>query len=313
VSIANLLRSRVLSNTGYPRTRRLLFFFGGVLSLNTHQLIGPKDLNKQLDNLDLRIIDCRFDLSDPSAGRRDYEAACIPGAVFLDLNEDLASSPGEGTGRHPLPAVARISSTVGRLGIDNSTPVVVYDGGNGAMAARAWWILRWLGHNDVRLLDGGISAWKASRFALSSDVVVPKPVEFVARVRDELVITSREISENANGIESLNLLDARDAGRFAGAYEPIDKVAGHVPGARNLPFPESLNADGSWKDRDELGELWSTYLGGSRQTEWVAMCGSGVTACHLALSAIEAGYKEPRLYVGSWSEWIADPSRPIGR
>jgi thiosulfate/3-mercaptopyruvate sulfurtransferase len=283
-----------------------------VLSLNTHQLIGPKDLNKQLDNLNLRIIDCRFDLADPSAGRRDYEAAHIPGAVFLDLNQDLASSPGERTGRHPLPDVAKIASTVGRLGIDNSTPVVVYDSGNGAMAARAWWIFRWLGHDDVRLLDGGVSAWKVSTYALSSDVVVPKPVEFAAKVRNELVITSREISENAKGIEPLNLLDARDAGRFAGAHEPIDKVAGHIPGARNLPFPESLNADGNWKEREELAELWSGYLGESRQTEWVAMCGSGVTACHLALSALAAGYKEPRLYIGSWSEWITDPSRPIG-
>jgi len=281
--------------------------------LNTHQLIGPEDLNKQLDNPDLRIIDCRFDLSDPSAGRRGYEAAHIPGAVFLDLNEDLASSPGEGTGRHPLPAVAKIASTVGRLGIENSTPVVVYDGGNGAMAARAWWIFRWLGHNDVQLLDGGISAWELAKYALTSDLTVPHPATYVAKVRDELVITSREICENANGVESLNLLDARDAARFAGTQEPIDKVAGHVPGARNVPFPESLKADGRWKSRSELGELWSAYLGASRQTEWVAMCGSGVTACHLALSAVEAGYREPRLYVGSWSEWIADPSRPIGR
>lgn len=281
--------------------------------MNAHQLIGPRELNRKLDNLDLRIIDCRFELSDSSAGRRDYETAHIPGAVFLDLNEDLASSPGEGTGRHPLPAVAKIASTVGRLGIDNSTPVVVYDGGNGAMAARAWWILRWLGHNDVRLLDGGLSAWKLTKGALTSDVAVPRPAAFVAKVRDELVITTREICENATGIESLNLLDARDAGRFSGAHEPIDKVAGHVPGARNLPFPESLNADGSWKGCDELGELWTGYLGRDRHTEWVAMCGSGVTACHLALSAVTAGYKEPRLYVGSWSEWIADPSRPIGR
>ena len=281
--------------------------------MSSHQLIHPNDLHRQLDSQYLRIIDCRFDLADPFSGRRAYEAAHIPGAVFMDLNKDLASKPNVQTGRHPLPDVTRIEATIGRLGISRSTPVVVYDAGNGAMAARAWWIFRWLGHSDVRLLDGGMSAWRAADYPLNGDIVSPEPTEYVAEVRDELVITSEELYANLDDVESLNLLDARDASRFAGEHEPIDKIAGHVPGARNLPFPESLNDDGSWKGREELGEMWSRYLGPGRQAEWVAMCGSGVTACHLALSAIEAGYREPRLYVGSWSEWITDPSRPIGR
>jgi len=281
--------------------------------MSRHQLVGPNALRGELDNRDLKIIDCRFDLADPSAGRRDYAAAHIPGAVFLDLNDDLASKPKERTGRHPLPDVARIEETIGRLGIGNTTPVVVYDNGNGAVAARAWWTFHWLGHTNVRLLDGGMPAWNAAKHPLNGAVVTPAPAEFVAHVRNELVITTAEIFTNMDDVESLNLLDARDASRFAGEQEPIDKVAGHVPGARNLPFPVSLNADGRWKGREELGELWSRYLGHSRQTEWVAMCGSGVTACHLALSAVEAGYREPRLYVGSWSEWITDPRRPIGR
>ena len=281
--------------------------------MSTHQLVDPNGLRGQLDNQELRIIDCRFDLADPSAGRREYAAAHIPGAVFMDLNDDLASRPGEQTGRHPLPDVARAEATIGRLGIGNTSSVVVYDNGNGAMAARAWWLFRWLGHRKVQLLDGGMSAWKAENYPLNGAVVRPDPTRFIARVRDELVITSGEICANIDDIESLNLLDARDASRFAGEQEPIDKVAGHVPGARNLPFPESLNADGSWKDREELGEMWARYLGHNKHTEWVAMCGSGVTACHLALSALEAGYREPRLYVGSWSEWITDLSRPIGR
>jgi len=281
--------------------------------MSSNQLIDSNGLKGHLDNQELKIIDCRFDLADPSAGWRDYDAAHIPGAVFMDLNDDLASNPKEQTGRHPLPDVTRIEATIGRLGIGNTTSVVVYDNGNGAMAARAWWIFRWLGHEDVRLLDGGMAAWKAANYPLNGAVVTHPPTEFVAHVRDELVITSGEICANTDDVESLNLLDARDASRFAGAHEPIDKVAGHVPGARNLPFPESLSADGRWKGREELEELWSRYLGRNRQTEWVAMCGSGVTACHLALSAVEAGYREPRLYVGSWSEWITDPSRPIGR
>jgi len=284
----------------------------GGLNVKTSQLTSPNELNEQLGRDKLRIVDCRFDLADPSAGRRDYESAHIPGAVFMDLNEDLASNPDEKTGRHPLPDVLTIAKTVGRLGIDNSTSVVVYDGGNGAMAARAWWIFRWLGHNDVRLLDGGMSAWSALDFMLSRTHAAIRPANFVAKVRQELVITTSEICADMGSIESLNILDARDAARFAGDHEPIDKVAGHIPGARNLPFVDGLNDDGRWKDREQLRELWSRHLGEDSRTEWVAMCGSGVTACHLALSAIEAGYSEPRLYVGSWSEWIRDPERPIG-
>ena len=279
--------------------------------MKSSQLISPNELNEQLGRDELRIVDCRFDLGDSSSGRRDYESAHIPGAVFMDLNDDLASNPDEKTGRHPLPDVETIAKTIGRLGIDNSTSLVVYDGGNGAMAARAWWIFRWLGHSDVRLLDGGLSAWSASDFILSRTHVACRPANFVAEVRKELVITTSEICADMENVELLNILDARDAARFAGDHEPIDKVAGHIPGARNLPFVESLKDDGRWKNSDQLRELWSRHLGGDSGAEWVAMCGSGVTACHLALSAIEAGYREPRLYVGSWSEWIRDPERPI--
>ena len=281
--------------------------------MQQQHLIRSSELTRELGNEDLRIIDCRFDLSDTSDGRRAYDRAHIPGAVFMDLNEDLAAKPEQGTGRHPLPEVATIEKTIGRLGISNAAPVVVYDSDNGAMAARAWWIFRWLGHDAVRVLDGGMSAWMASELPLSSAAVVPKPRQFVARVRGEMVITTAEICANADAIGRLNLMDARDASRFAGEHEPIDKVAGHIPGARNLPFPMSLNADGGWKGREELRDLWSGYLGDDRRTPWIAMCGSGVTACHLALSAMEAGYREPRLYVGSWSEWITDPGRPVGR
>jgi thiosulfate/3-mercaptopyruvate sulfurtransferase len=280
--------------------------------MKTSQLISPQELNEQMTHDGLRIVDCRFDLADPSAGRRDYESAHIPGAVFMDLNEDLASVPDEATGRHPLPDVEIIEETIGRLGIDNSSSVVVYDGGNGAMAARAWWIFRWLGHGAVRLLDGGVSAWDASGFILSPTRVARPSANFVATVRNDLVISTSEICADMKNVESMNLFDARDATRFSGEHEPIDVVAGHIPGARNLPFLESLEVDGRWKAREQLRDLWERQLGGDIAAEWIAMCGSGVTACHLALSALEAGYREPRLYVGSWSEWIRDPARPIG-
>lgn len=281
--------------------------------MSIRQLIDSEELSEHIRDKDWHFVDCRFDLSDAAAGRRDYEAGHIPGATFMDLNEDLASSPGPDTGRHPLPDAARIEATIGKLGIDNASTVVVYDAGSGAMAARAWWIFRWLGHDKVRLLDGGVAAWTASQNALSSDFVAIEPAKFVAHIRENLVITTEQINAQLDHMARLNLLDARDAARFAGEHEPIDRVAGHVPGARNLPFTESLNADGRWRDTRELQELWSRNLGDDRRTQWVAMCGSGVTACHLAISAIEAGYREPRLYVGSFSEWITDSSRPIGR
>jgi len=280
--------------------------------LKNKQLIAAEELKEHLQDKSWCTIDCRSELSDPKAGRRDYQAAHIPGAVFADLNNDLAAPLGEFTGRHPLPQVANITNTIGQLGIGNDTTVVVYDGGNGAIAARAWWTLRWLGHTNVRLLDGGLAAWSRSQFPLSSGEVAPSPVEFVSNVRDELVITTAEICAAGANIAGLNIFDARDLIRFVGNDEPIDRVAGHVPGARSLPFPASMNDDGYWKSVEELQDLWRRHLGEDRQAEWVVMCGSGVTACHLAVSAVAAGYRDPRLYVGSWSEWITDTSRPIG-
>lgn len=280
--------------------------------MRNKQLIAAEELNEHLQDESWCTIDCRSELSNAEAGRRDYEAAHIPGAVFADLNDDLSAPLGEFTGRHPLPRVANITRTIGRLGISNDSTVVVYDNGNGAIAARAWWTLRWLGHTNVRLLDGGIAAWSKSQLPLSSGEVVPDTAEFISDVRDELVITTEEICAAGEDATALNIFDARDLIRFIGEDEPIDKVAGHVPGARSLPFPVSMNDDGYWKSIEELQGLWRRYLGNDRQTEWAVMCGSGVTACHLALSAVSAGYRDPRLYVGSWSEWITDSSRPIG-
>jgi thiosulfate/3-mercaptopyruvate sulfurtransferase len=289
--------------------------FGPILEiakLRNSQLIQAQELYEHLQDDSWCTIDCRSELSDPGAGQRDYDTAHIPAAVFADLNEDLAAPLGEFTGRHPLPDVVNITATIGRLGIDNNTTVVVYDNDNGAVAARTWWTLRWLGHTNVRVLDGGLAAWSKSQYPLSSELVVPGRAEFVSGVRNELVITTAEICEAGANIASLNIFDARDLKRFLGEDEPIDKVAGHVPGARSLPFPVSMNDDGYWKGVQELQQLWRRELGDDRHTEWVVMCGSGVTACHLALSAVAAGYRDPRLYVGSWSEWITDSGRPIG-
>ena len=280
--------------------------------MNAQALIGVNELKQRLDDDAWRIVDCRFDLSDVKAGRTRYELGHIPGAGFADLNEDLAAPRGKMTGRHPLPSVESAAAVFGHLGIDQQSTVVVYDAGNGAMAARAWWMLRWLGHDSVRLLDGGIAAWTAQQCPLETGSRSFVSKEFKPQPRNDLIVTTQELVRAGNAITNLNLIDARDRARFRGEIEPIDSIAGHIPGARNLPFLDNLEEDGSFKKRADRRELWRQQVGSDPSVESIAMCGSGVTACHLILSAVDAGFREPRLYVGSWSEWITDSGRPIG-
>ncbi len=276
-------------------------------------LISTGELQPLIDQAGVRIVDCRFDLNDTLAGRKAYRAQHIPGAVFADLDEDLSGPVAADTGRHPLPEAGEFARTIARLGISNSTDVIVYDEGGGAIAARAWWLLRWLGHERVRLLDGGYQRWAAENRPLASGDEGVTAASFAPRPQPDTVLTTRELVESLDTIEAFNLIDARDAARFRGEIEPIDPVAGHIPGTSNLPYTVSLRDDGTWKSRAELASLWGRVLGTEKRTPWSVMCGSGVTACHLAISAMQAGYREPRLYVGSWSEWIRDPARPIGR
>ncbi len=275
-------------------------------------LIDANELQSQIDDSDLRIIDCRFDLADPSSGRRAYLQGHIPGAVFADLDRDLAAPVSPDSGRHPLPDMNTFAATLGRLGISNASNVVVYDAGNGALASRAWWLLRWLGHERVRLLDGGFAHWIVSAGPVTSGSEQVTEAQFRPEPRADIVLTTAELESDIDAIAGMRLYDARDAARFRGEDEPIDPVAGHIPGSLNLPFPVSLDEDGRWKSTKALEAVWLSVLGEDRQAPWAVMCGSGVTACHLAISAMEAGYREPRLYVGSWSEWIRDPQRPIG-
>lgn len=275
-------------------------------------LIAPRELNKNLGNSSWCVIDCRFDLGDPDAGRKQYGESHIPGAVFADLDRDLASPVGPHTGRHPLPDVRTFEATLGALGIESTSQVVVYDAANGALASRAWWLMRWAGHTRVRLLDGGLENWLRCGYDTCSGDEQPSPGNFVARPTHEMVVTTQELADDPDAIVAMRLIDARDAARFRGEEEPIDPVAGHIPGAINVPLTMSLGDDGTWKTRDELRQIWSGVLGEDKAASWAVMCGSGVTACHLALSGMEAGYAEPRVYVGSWSEWIRDPARPIG-
>lgn len=281
--------------------------------MDSGPLVNVENLLQHLDDPNWRVIDCRFDLADARAGHQSYLEGHIPGAVFADLNDDLAAQPTAVTGRHPLPSIPDITEFFGRLGVGRDTTVVVYDVGNGAMAARCWWLLRWLGHDNVVLLDGGLSRWRALDLPLVTGRESVASSAFVARLRHDLVVTTEELMANLETIATMNLLDARDAARFRGEVEPIDPVAGHIPGAQNRPLTDNLRDDGLWKSVIELQTLWEDALGIDGDVPWAVMCGSGVTACHLAVAGMRAGYREPRLYVGSWSEWIRDPARPVAR
>ncbi len=281
----------------YPKSQALLY--------------GVDELASRLRDDQLRIIDCRFDLMNPRAGHASYLAGHIPGAVYADLDADLAAPVNANTGRHPLPEMATVGETFRRLGVSGETEVVVYDSAGGAMAARAWWLLRLLGHDNVRLLDGGLPCWQEANLPLEKGEVDVAPGDFMPTPQDGHVLTTNEVVAALDTGSELLLVDARDAARFRGEVEPIDSVAGHIPGTHNLPFTAALNENGTFKPQEELEALWRELLGKRGNVAWSAMCGSGVTACHLAISALLAGYREPRVYVGSWSEWIRDPERPV--
>jgi len=274
------------------------------------QRIDAHSLAKQLEEPDVRVIDVRFSLEQPAHGRSVFNAGHIPGARYLHLDEDLSSPivPGQ-TGRHPLPEPEAFAALLRRAGVSQDTLVVAYDDGSGLFAARLWWLLRWLGHTQVKVLDGGFQAWQQAGLPVSQDTPRPLPDgHFVARPDDSKLIDADEIQSRLDD-PSLQLLDARGPARFTGETEPMDPVAGHIPGAANLPCVANTTAEGAWLSPEQLGERFQPWL--KAGTELVSYCGSGVTACHNILAAVEAGLAEPRLYAGSWSEWITDPQRPV--
>jgi thiosulfate/3-mercaptopyruvate sulfurtransferase len=275
-------------------------------------VVSAEELAALLDQPSTVIVDCRFSLADPEAGRRAYLAGHIPGAVYAHLDDDLSGPklPGK-TGRHPLPEPARLAETLGAWGVTDGVQVVAYDDVGGAMATRLWWLLRWLGHDAVAVLDGGLPAWLASGGPTSTTADAPRPAVFVPRARPALVADADEVARLAERSDH-RLLDARAAERFRGEVEPIDPVAGHIPGARSLPLGENLDA-AKLRDRAAIRARFARALGDVPPERAVAYCGSGVTACHLIWAAEVAGLPGMRLYPGSWSEWITDPRRPVAR
>lgn len=276
-------------------------------------LIAAETLQSKLDEPDWIAVDCRFDLADVEAGRAAFDAGHLPGAVYLDLDKDLSGPASADVGRHPLPDPKRLQERLGAAGISNRHNVVVYDDANGGVAARAWWLFHWLGHDAVWLLDGGMARWRALGLPTEAGARSRTPAHFTGQARDELVLTTQELARDIRRVKDFNLLDARDAGRFRGEHEPIDPVAGHIPGAISVPFADFVAADGTWLGLEERRSKLLAALSDRVDADWCVMCGSGVTACHLAISGLEAGLREPRIYVGSWSEWIRDERRPVGR
>ena len=279
---------------------------------NYKTLIATSSLATRLDNPDVIVIDCRFDLKDPEKGPRDYAAGHIRGAVYASLDEDLAAPISADSGRHPLPEPRDFQDTLRRFGASGDSQLVVYDDASGALAARLWWMMRrWLGYENVAVLDGGYKAWMAADLPVSTVSPEPAHGNISCVANRELIMTTQQVSDALAGPGQFTLVDARDPQRFSGDIEPIDPVAGHVPGAINLPFSKNLDERGQFRDAAALRAVWDELGSIDVGTPWAVMCGSGVTACHLALSAELAGLPEPLLYVGSWSEWIRDPGRPI--
>ena len=275
-------------------------------------LIDVAALKTMLPSGNCRVIDTRFDLFDAQKGPADYLAGHIPGASFAHMDDDLASAISPTSGRHPLPDVDEFIDKLRTWGVSNDSKVVVYDYANGSLAVRLWWMLKfWLGHEQVAVLDGGIAAWSAQGGLLEPGSADVEKGDFSATANASVIATTEEISRFVDAGEGLHLIDARDAARFRGEVEPIDTVAGHVPGARNLPLGVNLDESGLWRSPEALRHTWLEFLAEGPGIDPVVMCGSGVTACHLVLSAHLAGLPAPRVYVGSWSEWIRDENRPV--
>lgn len=276
-------------------------------------LVGVDELAGALGNEELRIVDARFALMDPLAGRSAYQESHLPGAVHADLNRDLSDLTRAGEGRHPLPDSAAFVRKLGEWGIAPHHQVVAYDAGDGSMAAaRLWWMLKLLGHERVAVLDGGLAAWRAQGLPETASMNSPAAGPAYPADLDASRIVSAEEVRSRLGQASGWLLDARAGERFRGEAEPIDPVAGHVPGAVNRPVADNLSGGRfkpSWQLREEIVPL----LPGGKADEVVVMCGSGVTACHLLLALEHAGLHGARVYAGSWSGWISDPSRPVAR
>lgn len=273
-------------------------------------LIDTEALAARLDDPSWVVVDCRFDLADPAWGERVYAERHIRRAVYAHLDRDLSGVKTGRNGRHPLPEPAALAETLGRFGIDDRTQVVVYDQDSGMYASRLWWELRWLGHDLAAVLDGGFAKWVAEGKSTSDRREARSPRLFRARTRPAMVADIAEVDALRTRADA-RVVDARAPERYRGETETVDRVAGHIPGAKNHFFKENLDAYGVFLPTAALQARLGGVVGGVAAPQIVSYCGSGVTACHNLLALEHAGIKGAKLYPGSWSEWSSDPARPV--
>ncbi len=275
-------------------------------------LVSAETLNAHLGKAGWKIFDCRCSASDPSAGEERYLAGHLPSARHADLDRVLAAPPDASSGRHPLPDRQSLATWLGAEGVGNDTQVVTYDDAGGAFAARLWWLMRWLGHEAVAVLDGGLQAWQALGGSLETgETRAPDPAQFEAGPSLVAPVDIEDVAAIVQAHRPGRLIDARSPGRYRGENEPLDPVAGHIPGAENYPFSENLDPQHLFLPPEKLRERFRALS--MNPGEIVHYCGSGVTACHNVLAMEHAGLHGSRLYPGSWSEWIRDPSRPVAK
>jgi thiosulfate/3-mercaptopyruvate sulfurtransferase len=274
-------------------------------------IISAADLFENLDHPDIAIMDCRFYIPEPDRGYQEYLAGHIPGALYLNLDQDLSGEiiPGI-TGRHPLPEVKVFTERLSGWGIDRSTQVIAYDNMGGALAARLWWMLRWLGHDRAAVMDGGWNAWLKAKYSQEITVQSREPKEFIAKVNPDYIADLTFVDEIRLDPDYL-LVDARSAERYWGLKETIDVKAGHIPGAVTAPYLENMTEDECFLPLEQLMERYQDLLDGMPAENVILYCGSGVTSVHSMIAMVMAGFDMPKLYPGSWSEWCADSDRPI--
>ena len=273
-------------------------------------IISAQQLKEIINNDNVRVIDCRFSLKDPQGGLKCYQSGHLPNAQFADMDTQLSSAMTETSGRHPLPDVDVFIDQLKQWGINNDTQVIAYDDISGAFAARLWWMMRWLGHDKVAVLDGGMKQWTDAGYELTQDNVEFPKGDFMGAAKMEWLAdidsVQREIAEN-----KMILIDARAADRFTGKDQNTDPVPGHIPGACNLPFAGNLTKEGLFESPENIKQRYANVLQNQPLTNVTNMCGSGVTACHNLLALEIAGFAPTKIFIGSWSQWIRDPSRPV--